>query len=130
MVARKCPDIAHLRKMPLDLKRPAFQGGFTFPEQFFVAMDMAAVDVIFRCVIAQQTQIQKICRARQKFKRGKISFVKRRGIGPDPANPISFQQPNKLRPMPAGMPKLNRKTEISRQLWKKFSQRELAVSWR
>src|SRR5262249_57116000 len=97
---------------------------------FFVAMDMAAIDIVFRCVIAQQTQIQKIRRARQKFKRGKISFVKWGGIGPDPANAMFFQQPDKLRPMPAGMPKFDRKAEISRELWKKCSQRELAVSGR
>jgi len=80
-------------------------------------------------VVAEQTQIQKIGSAWQKFKGGKISFVERSAIGPNPANAIFFQEPNKLRSMPAGMTKLNRKTEISWQLWEKLSERRLAVLW-
>src|SRR5438874_7335299 len=111
--------------MPLDLERPAFQGGFTFPQQFLITMDVATVNVVFCWVVAEQTQIQKIGSAWQKFKGGKISFVERSAIGPNPANAIFFQQPNKLRSMPAGMTKLNRKTEISWQLWEKLSERRL-----
>ena len=116
--------------MPFDFKGPAFQCGFAFPEQFFVAMDVATVNVVLRHVITKQTQIERICSARQEFKGSKISFVEWSGIGPDPANAISFQEPNKLRPMPAGVTKFNRKPEISRQLRKKFAERGLAVPWR
>ena len=130
MVAGECPDVAHFGKMPLNFKRPAVQSGFTFPEQFFVTMDVATVNVVFRCVIAEQTQIEKIRRARQKFEWGKISFVERSGIGPNPANAILFQDADKLRPMPAGMTKFNRKAEIPRQLVEKFAQRRFAVFWR
>ena len=102
--------------MAFDLKRPAFQRGFAFPEQFFVMMDVTTVNVVFRCVITKQTQIEKISGARQEFKGGKIALVEWSGISPDPANAIFFQEPNKLWPMPAGVTKFNRKPEISRQL--------------
>ncbi len=130
MIAGECPDIAHFGKMPLNFKRPAVQRGFAFPEQFFVTMDVATVNVVFRCVIAEQTQIEKIRRARQKFERGKISFVERSGICPNPANAIFFQQPDKLRPMPSGVSKFEREPEIPRQLVEKFAQRRFAVFWR
>ena len=32
VIAGKCPDTPHVRKMSLNLQRPAFQGGFAFPE--------------------------------------------------------------------------------------------------
>src|SRR5437870_2974580 len=130
MIAGECLDIAHFGKMPLNFKRPAVQRGFAFPEQFFVTMDVATVNVVFRCVIAEQTQIEKIRRARQKFEWGKISFVERSGIGPNPANAILFQQPDKLRPMPSGVSKFEREPEIPRQLVEKFAQRRFAVFWR
>ena len=93
-------------------------------------MDMAAIDVVFRRVIAKQTQVKKIGGARQKFERRKISLVERSGIGPNPANAVFFHQTNKLRPMPAGVAKFNRKPEIARQLHEKFPQRLLSVRWR
>ena len=93
-------------------------------------MDVAAINVVFRCIITEQTQIEKICRARQEFERGKISFIEGSGIGPHPANAIPFQEADKLRPMPSGMTKFNRETEIRRQLLKKFAQRRFAVFWR
>ena len=84
--------------MLLNFYRPAFQGGFAFPQQFFVAMDMAAVHVVFCRVIAQQTEIKKISSAWQKFEWREVSLVKRRRIGPDPADTMLFQEPDKLRP--------------------------------
>ena len=67
---------------------------------------------------------------RQKFKRGKISFVEWRGIGPNPANAILLQEADKVWPMPAGMAKFNRKAEIPRQSLEKLAQRPFAVFWR
>src|SRR5215472_17379463 len=93
-------------------------------------MDVAAIDIVFSCVIAKQTQVKKIGGARQKFEGSKISLVERGGIGPDPADAVLFQQPNELRPMPASMSKFDRKPKIPRQLRKKFAQRLLAVGWR
>ena len=90
-------------------------------------MDMAAINVVFGCVIAKQSQVKKIGGARQKFKGRKISFVQRGGVGPNPADAVLFQQPDKLWPMPAGMSKFHRKPEIPRQLHKKFTQRLFAV---
>src|SRR5919108_5778650 len=93
-------------------------------------MDVAAIDVVFGCVVTKQSQINKIGGARQKFERRKISLVERSRVGPNPADAVLFQQPDKLRPMPAGMSKFNRKPEISRQLHKKFAQRLFAVDRR
>ena len=93
-------------------------------------MDMATVNVVFRRVIAEQTQVEKICRARQEFKRRKISFVQRSGIGPYPANAICFEETDDLRPMPSGVSKFDREPEIPRELLEKFSQCRFAVFWR
>ena len=60
VVAYKRPDIAHLRKMPLNLERPTFDGSLSFPEQFLITMDVPSIDVVFRCIIAEQAQIKKI----------------------------------------------------------------------
>ena len=53
-------------------------------------MDMAAVDDVFGCVIAKQTQVKKISGARQKFEGSKVSLVERSGISPDPADAVLF----------------------------------------
>ncbi len=53
MVTGECPDVADLGKMPLNFKRPAVKRGFAFPEQFFVTMEVAAINIVFRCVIAE-----------------------------------------------------------------------------
>src|SRR5205085_5435367 len=39
VIARECPDIADFIEVPLDFKRPAFEGGFAFPKKFIVTMD-------------------------------------------------------------------------------------------
>ena len=129
MIAGKCPDVANFRHMPLNFQRPAFQRGFAFPKQFLVTMNVATVHVVFGRVIAEQAQVEKICRARQEFKRGKISFVQRSGIGPRPANAIFFQQTDELRPMPSGVSKFDCEPEIPRELLEKLAQRRLAVFW-
>src|SRR5262245_65684964 len=90
-------------------------------------MDVAAIDVVFRRIIAEQAQVKKIRGARQKFERCKISLVERGSICPDPADAVLFQEPDKVWPMPAGVAKFNRKPEISRQLHEKLAQRLLAV---
>ena len=90
-------------------------------------MDVATIDIVFGYVITKQTQVKEISGARQKFERRKVSLVERSGVGPDPANAILFQQPNKLRPMPAGVPKFNGKPEIARQLCYEFPQRVFPV---
>ena len=93
-------------------------------------MDMAAIDVVFGCVIAKQPQVKKISGARQKFEGRKVSLVERSGISPDPADTVLFQKPDKLRPMPARVTKLNGKPQIPRQLREELAQRVLAVCWR
>jgi hypothetical protein len=90
MVAHECPDIAHFRKMPLNFERPAFNGGFSFPQQFFVTMPVSSINVIFRRIIAEQAQVEKIGSARQEFEWREIAFVERTGIGPDPTDAIFF----------------------------------------
>ena len=92
-------------------------------------MDMAAIDVVFGCVIAKQTQVKKISRARQKFEGRKVSLVERSGISPDPADPVLFHQPDKLRPMPARVAKFDGKPEILRQLRQELAQRVFSVCW-
>ena len=93
-------------------------------------MDVATIDVVFGCVIAKQAQVKKISGARQKFEGRKVSFVERSGIGPDPAEPVLFHQPNKLRPMPASVAKFNGKPKIPRQLRQELAQRVFSVCWR
>ena len=83
---------------------------------------MDTVDVVLGRVIAQQPQVQQVSRARQKFEWREISLVKRRSVRPDPADTILFQQPDELRPMPAGMTKFNGKPEIPRQLREELAQ--------
>src|SRR6266700_883567 len=90
-------------------------------------MNVSAIDIVFRRVIAKQTQIEKIRSARQEFERSKISFVKWSGVRPYPADAMLFQKPDKLRPMPAGVTKLNREAEIPWQLVEKIAQRQLAI---
>ena len=93
-------------------------------------MDVATMDVVFGRVIAKQAQVKKISGAWQKFEGRKVSLVERGRIGPDPADAVFFQQPNKLRPMPAGVAKFNGKPEITRQLREKFAQCVFSVCWR
>jgi len=90
-------------------------------------MNVSAIDIVFRRVIAEQTQVEKIRGTRQEFEGSKISFVKWSGIGPHPANAIFFQEPDDLWPMPSGMTKFNRKTEAPWQLCEKFTQCRLGI---
>src|SRR3984893_9607855 len=78
--------------------------------------------VVLSRVIAEQAEIKKIGRLRQKFERREIAFVERTDVGPNPANAILFQQPDDLRPVPVGMTKFNREPEAFRKLHQKFSQ--------
>src|SRR5438552_18436911 len=112
--------------MPLNFKRPAFERGLAFPQQFFITIDMPTIGIVFRCVIAEQTQIEKICDARQEFERSKVSFVERSGIGPHPANAIFFQKTDDLRPKPSSMTKFNSEPNIVRQPVEKVAKRRLA----
>src|SRR5947208_16816984 len=100
--------------MPLNFKRPAFERGLAFPQQFFITIDMPTIDIVFRCVIAEQTQIEKICGARQEFERSKVSFVEWSRIGPNAGNAIFFEKPDDRRPMPTRMTKFNRVTKDQR----------------
>ena len=76
-------------------------------------MNPLAIDVIFRRIVTEETQIEKIGRARQEFEGCEISFVERAGVGPDPANAMLFQKANNLRPMPSGVAKLDSETKIA-----------------
>src|SRR5215813_7739560 len=93
-------------------------------------MHVTAIDVVFGCVIAKQTQVEKISRTRQKFERRKVPLVERSGVGPNPADTVLFHEPDKLRPMPARVAKFNGKSEVPWQLHEEFAQRVLAVCWR
>jgi hypothetical protein len=93
-------------------------------------MDVPAIDIVFGCVIAKQTQIEKIRSAREEFERCKVSLVKGSDVRPDPADTMLFQKPDELRPMPSGVTKFNREAEIPWQLAKKIAQRQLAILWR
>src|SRR5947207_14082093 len=75
-----------------------------------------AVAVVFCRVVAQQTDVEKIGRPRLKFERREIALVQGRRVGPDPADTVFFQQMNELWAVPAGMPKLDGKAKIPRQL--------------
>src|SRR5947207_9865881 len=90
-------------------------------------MDVATIDVVFGCVVTKQSQVNKIGGARQKFEGRKISLVERCRVGPNPTDAVFFQQADKLRPMPAGMSKFDCKSEVPRQLRKKFAQCLFAV---
>lgn len=90
-------------------------------------MHVLPVAIVFCGVIAEKPQIKKIGRAREEFERREIPFVQRTGVGPNPAYAMFFQQVDNLRPMPAGMTKLDRETKIFRQLIKEFAKRLSAV---
>ena len=107
--------------MPLDLERPTFDGSFSLPEQFLVTMDVLSIDIVFRCIIAEQAEIKKIRSEWQEFEGCEISFVKRRRIGPRPANMIFFQKMDELRAMPSRVSKFNREAEIARQSAEKLA---------
>src|SRR5216110_1581265 len=92
-------------------------------------MHLPSIDVVFRCIIPEQTQVEKIGSAREEFEWRKVAFVERAGIGPDPADTIFFQKTDDLRSMPAGMPKFNRETKTRRQLFEKFTKCALSVPW-
>ena len=108
--------------MPLDLERPTLERGFAFPKQFAVTMHVLPVTIVLRGIIAEQAQIKEVGRAREEFEGREIAFVQRRRVGPDPADAMFFEKTNHLRPMPAGMAKLDRKTEIARKLREKSAQ--------
>ena len=116
VVVHESPDAARIGQMPLDLERPALERGFAFPKKLAVTMDAPAVAIVFRGVIAEQAQIKEIGRARQEFEGREIAFVQRAGVGPNPADAVFLEKANELRTMPAGMAKLDRKTEIAREV--------------
>ena len=86
--------------MPLDLQRPAFKRGLAFPKQFAVTMDVLAARIVFRRIIAQESQVDEVSGGGEKFEGREIPFVERTGVGPNPADAIFFEQPNVLRPVP------------------------------
>jgi hypothetical protein len=84
-------------------------------------MDLSAIAIVFCGVISEQPKIKKISRAGKEFERREIAFVKRTGVGPDPANAMFLKQSDDLRAMPAGMPEFDRETEVTRQLLNEFA---------
>ena len=123
VIAGESPGVADFAKVSLDFQGPTFQGRFAFPKEFVVAMNELAGAIVLGRVIAKQSQVKKVGRARKEFEWRKIAFVQRTRIGPSPANAAILEQPNNLRPVPAGISKLNRETKIFRKLDKKFPQR-------
>lgn len=108
VVAHKREHASHFGQMSFDSKSPAFQRGFPFPKQFSVAVEMTAIGVIFRGIIAQQSEVKEIGRTRQKFEWRQVTFIQRTGVGPDPADVIFFEQPNDLRAVPSAMAEFDR----------------------
>src|SRR6266550_6314698 len=53
VIPYECPNIAHLGEVAFNLERPTFQSGFTFPKQFFIAVQVLPICAVLRCVIAQ-----------------------------------------------------------------------------
>src|SRR5207249_4708904 len=92
-------------------------------------MQLPSNDVVFRCIIPEQTHVEHIGGARKEFEWRKVAFVERAGIGPDPADTIFRQKTDDLWSMPAGMTKFNRKTKTPRQLFEKFTKCPLSVPW-
>ena len=79
--------------------------------------------IVLGCIIAEQAQIKNIGRAREKFEWREIAFVQRTGVRPNPADAALLEQSDDLRPVPAGMAKLDREPKTFRKLHQKFSQR-------
>src|SRR5262249_23710871 len=90
-------------------------------------MLMLAVPVAFCRGVAQPTHVEKIGRARLKFEWSEIAVVQGRSVGPDAADAVFFQQMNELWAVPAGMPKLDGKAKIPRQLLEERSQRDFPL---
>ena len=90
-------------------------------------MNEFAGAVVLGRVITEQPQIKEIGREREKFERREITFVQRSCVGPNPADAVLLEQTNDLRPMPAGITKLDRKPKTFRKLHEKFAQRLPAV---
>ena len=86
-------------------------------------MEVFSLGIIFRGVIAQQTNIKKIGCARLKLEGRQIAFVEGRSVRPDPAGVMFLQQPDDFGFMPPGVAKLDGKTKIVWQLPEKRAQR-------
>ncbi len=122
VVAHECPDAARISQMPIDFERPAFERRFPLPEKLAVTMDAPTIAIVFRPVIAEQSEIKKISCLGQKLERREIALVQGTGIGPHPANAMFLKKPNNLRPMPARMAKLDGEAKISRKLPQKIAE--------
>jgi len=67
VIADKGPDVASFAKVSLNFQRPTFERGLAFPEKLVVTMNKLAGAVVLGRIIAEQSQIKEIGRARQKF---------------------------------------------------------------
>ena len=114
VIVHETPDAPGFAEMALDFEGPAFERGFAFPKQFSVAMEMLAVAVVLRRIIAEKAQINEVAGGGKKFEGREIAFVERAGVGPDPADAIFFQEMNVLGAMPAGVAKLDGEAKIRR----------------
>jgi len=127
MVVHKGPDVPRIGQMTLNLERPALERGLAFPEKFAVMVNASAVAIVFRGVIAEKAKIKEVGRVRKEFERREIALVQSAGVGPNPANPVFFQEPDDLRTVPAGMAKLDGKPEAVRKLLQEFPQGLAAI---
>src|SRR5437868_239888 len=93
-------------------------------------MDVLAFWIVFRRVIAKEAQVDKVGGGRQELEGREIAFVKRTGVGPNPANAIFLEQPDMLRSMPAGVAKLDGKSEVARQLREEDAEQRAPFLWR
>src|SRR5947207_3053224 len=93
-------------------------------------MEVLTARVIFGGVIAEQAKVNEIGRGGQELERREIPFVQRTSIGPDPADPVFFQEPDVLGPMPAGIAEFYGEPEIAWQLREESAQQGAAGFWR
>src|SRR5262245_7834986 len=120
MIVHKSPDASRIWKMSIDLSCPALKCRFPLPKKFSITMNMLAVAVVFRGVIAEKTQIKEISCARQKLEWSKIAFIERARVSPNPTDSVLLEKMDNLGTMPASMTKLDCKTKLAGKSLQKF----------
>src|SRR5205823_2601812 len=129
MIADAGPNASYFGKMPLHFQSPTLERSFAFPKKLVVTVHVLPAAIVFCRVIAQKTQIQKISGQWQEFEGSQVAFVEGAGVGPDPADPIFFEQTDELRAMPRWMAEFDGETKITRQLLQESPQRRFAILW-
>ena len=90
-------------------------------------MNEFAGAIVLCRIIAEEPEINEVGCSWQKFERGKIAFVQRTCVGPNPTDAAILEQSNDLRSMPAGVTKFDGKSKVFRKLNKKLTQKLAAI---